>query len=101
MSNFRHVVLFRWAEGTTTGQAEEVASRLSALAGVIPEVGSLSIGTDAGVNPGNFDFVVVGDFASKDDYVAYRDHPAHRAVIDEFIKPILAERAAIQYEHGA
>jgi hypothetical protein len=98
MSGFRHVVMFQWAEGTTTGQQQEVADRLAELPAVIPEIGTLSLGTDAGVNPGNFDFVVVGDFASKADYLAYRDHPAHRAVVDGYIKPILGGRAAIQYE---
>jgi hypothetical protein len=98
MSGFRHVVMFQWAEGTTTGQQQEVADRLAALPAVIPEVGTLSLGADAGVNPGNFDFVVVGDFASRDDYIAYRDHPAHRAVVDGYIKPILGARAAVQYE---
>jgi len=98
MSGFRHVVMFAWAEGTTTGQQEEVAAKLSELPAVIPEVGALSLGTDARVNPGNYDFVVVGDFASRDDYIAYRDHPAHRAVVDGYITPILARRAAIQYE---
>ena len=98
MSGFRHVVLFRWAEGTTTSQQEEVRAKLAELPAVIPEVGSLSLGVDAGVNPGNYDFVVVGDFADRDAYLAYRDHPAHRAVVDEFITPILADRAAVQYE---
>jgi hypothetical protein len=98
MSGFRHVVMFAWAEGTTTSQQEEVRARLAELPAVIPEVGSLSLGTDAGVNPGNFDFVVVGDFADRDAYIAYRDHPAHRAVVDGYIKPILDRRAAVQYE---
>jgi hypothetical protein len=98
MSGFRHVVMFEWAEGTTTGQQEEVAAKLAELPAVIPEVGKLSLGTDAGINPGNFDFVVVGDFAGRDEYIAYRDHPAHRAVVDGYIRPILGRRAAIQYE---
>ncbi len=29
---------------------------------------------------------------------AYRDHPEHRRVIDEHIQPVLAERAALQFE---
>jgi|SRR4051812_32644149 hypothetical protein len=98
MSGFRHVVMFRWAEGTTIGQQEEVAAKLRELTGVIPQIRGYSVGLDAGVNPGSYEFVVVADFAGKDDYLVYRDHPAHRAVIDEFITPIVAERAAIQYE---
>ncbi len=53
---------------------------------------------NAGVNPGGYEFVVVADFADRDAYLVYRDHPAHRAVVDAFITPIAAERAAIQYE---
>ncbi|TDC67132.1 Dabb family protein [Actinomadura sp. GC306] len=98
MSGFRHVVLFRWAEGTTTGQQEEVAARLGELPGVIEGIREYSVGADAGVNPGAYDFAVVADFAGRDAYLAYRDHPAHRAVVEEYITPIVAERASIQYE---
>jgi hypothetical protein len=31
-------------------------------------------------------------------YLTYRDNPEHRAIIAEFVRPIIAERAAIQYE---
>lgn len=98
MSGFRHVALFIWAEGTTTGQQEEVAARLRELPGVIPGIREYSLGTNAGVNPGGYDFAVVADFAGRDAYLAYRDHPRHRAVIDQYITPIVARRAAIQYE---
>jgi Stress responsive A/B Barrel Domain len=99
MSGFRHVVLFAWAEGTTTGQQEEVASRLVALPELISEIRAYSVGADVGVNPGNFDFAVVADFADQDGYLAYRDHPAHRAVVDQYVTPIVARRAAIQYRY--
>ncbi|TYB43403.1 Dabb family protein [Actinomadura chibensis] len=98
MSGFRHVAMFRWAEGTTTGQQDEVAARLGELPGVVQEIREYSLGTNAGVNPGGYDFVVVADFADRDGYLAYRDHPAHRAIVEEYVTPIAAERAAIQYE---
>ena len=98
MSGFRHVAMFIWAEGTTTGQQEEVEARLRELPGVIPGIGEYSLGTNAGVNPGGYDFAVVADFADRDAYLVYRDHPRHRAVIDQYITPIVAQRAAIQYE---
>jgi hypothetical protein len=31
--------------------------------------------------------------------LAYRDNPEHQAIIAEFIRPIIAQRAAIQYEY--
>lgn len=98
MSGFRHVVMFKWAEGTTTGQQEEVAEKLGELPGVIEEIQGYSMGADAGVNPGAYDFALVADFAGREGFLAYRDHPAHRAVIEQYIAPIVAERASVQYE---
>lgn len=92
------MVMIKWAEGTTTGQQDEVAAKLAELPGRIPEIAAYSTGTNAGVDPGGYEFAIVADFADRDAYLVYRDHPDHRAVVAEFIAPIAAERAAIQYE---
>jgi Stress responsive A/B Barrel Domain len=97
VSGFRHVVLFRWRDDTTEEQTRTLADRLRELPGVIPELQAYAVGGDAGVNPGNFDFAVVADFADQDAYLVYRDHPEHRKVIDECVTPIVAERCAVQY----
>lgn len=94
---FRHVVLLKWTDDATEEQRAEVHRRLSALPDAIPELRAYQIGHDAGLNQGNYSFAVVADFDSPEDYVVYRDHPVHRAVIDECITPILAARAAVQY----
>lgn len=95
---FRHVVLFRWTANATDEQKNAVAERLAALPGAIPEIKAYHYGADAGVNEGNYDFAVVADFADSAAYLTYRDHPVHRSVVDECIKPIAADRAAVQYE---
>jgi hypothetical protein len=97
MAGFRHVVLFRWRDDATEQQKRTLQERLGELPGLIPELESYVIGSDAGLRPGNFDFAVVADVADQDAYVVYRDHPAHRNVIDECINPIVAERAAVQH----
>lgn len=97
MAGFRHVALFRWREDATDQQKRTLEDRLNELPGLIPELRAYAIGDDAGLKPGNFDFAVVADFAHQDAYVVYRDHPAHREVIDECVTPIVAERAAVQY----
>ncbi|GAA0364190.1 Dabb family protein [Actinoallomurus spadix] len=97
MAGFRHVVMFRWNESATEERKRELVERLTALPGAIREIEAYHVGADAGLNPGNFDFAVVADFADRDAYTVYRDHPVHRAVIDECLTPILAERAAVQY----
>lgn len=97
MAGFRHVVMLHFVDGTTDAQVEAVAERLRGLPGEIPELRSYVVGVDAGLAPDNASLVVVADFASPSDYETYRDHPAHRAVIDEHIRPILAGRSAVQH----
>lgn len=94
---FRHIVLFTWTEDATEEQKAEVAVQLRKLPGVISELRSYNVGADAGINPGNYEFAVVADFDSVEDYLVYRDHPAHTALIAEYIKPIIASRVAVQY----
>lgn len=96
----RHVVMFRFAEGTTDDQRAALAS---GLAGMPAATGAIDAeryrhGPDAGLNPVSWDYVVVADFASADDYLTYRDHPDHRALIRDLVEPIVAERASVQYE---
>lgn len=97
MSGFRHVVLFQWREDATEQQKQTIEDRLNELPGLIPELGAYAVGGDLGVNPGNFDFAVVADFADRDAYLVYRDHPTHRKIIEECVTPIVAERRAVQY----
>jgi hypothetical protein len=94
---FRHVVLMRWTPDATEAQQAAVVDGLHTLPARIPEIRSYAIGADARVNDGNFDLVVIADFADVDGYLVYRDHADHQAVIAEHIRPILADRAAIQY----
>jgi hypothetical protein len=94
----RHVVLLRWRQGTTPSDVNAVSEGLGGLPAAIPEIRDYRFGHDLGVNQGNYDYAVVADFASVEDYLVYRDHPVHRALIDERITPHLDGRAAIQYQ---
>jgi hypothetical protein len=94
----RHTVMFRWKPGTTAADIAVIAEGLGGLPGAIPEIRDYRFGHDLGINEGNFDFVVMAEFADTEDYVAYRDHPLHRALVAERITPHVAERAAIQFD---
>jgi hypothetical protein len=94
----RHVVLFNWTTDATGEQKERVGAELGRLPGLIPTLRAYQFGHNAGINPGSYDFGVVADFDDLDGYLAYRDNPEHRAIIETFITPIVAQRAATQYE---
>jgi len=94
----RHVVLFGWTAEATAAQVQRVADELLALPPLMRGLRSYQLGTDAGLVEGNYDFAIVGDFDDADSFRAYRVHPAHLAVIEEVIRPIMRARVAVQYE---
>lgn len=96
----RHVVMFRWADDVDDDHVAAVTAGLDGLPAQIPEIVAYRHGPDVGINAGNFDYVVVGDFASADDYLVYRDHPEHRAFIERLIAGRVSDRSAVQYEIG-
>ncbi len=94
---FRHVVMFRWRDGVDQSAVAAACAGLARLSGAVPQVRSLSFGADAGIREGNYDLVVIVDFEDADGYLVYVDHPAHVALIEDHLRPLLAERAAVQY----
>jgi Stress responsive A/B Barrel Domain len=94
----RHVVLFRWTPDATQEQQQRVAAELRRLPALLPVLRAYHVGADLGINEGNFEFAAVADFDDLEGYQTYRDNQEHRAIIAEFILPIAAQRAAVQYE---
>jgi hypothetical protein len=94
----RHVACFTWAAEATTAQRQQVADELRALPALMHGLRAYHFGADAGLADGNYDFAVVADFDDTESYLAYRDHPAHLAIIEEVIRPITRHRASVQYQ---
>ena len=93
----RHVAMFKWKDGVTAEHADHTAAVLRALPAVIPELVSYHVGRDLGISNGNFDFCVVAEVHSVEAFAAYRDHPQHQAVLQEYIVPHIAQRVAVQF----
>lgn len=94
----RHVVVFQWTEAATEEQKQRARDEVARLPGIVPSIRGFVIGADAGISPGASDFAVTADFDDVDGYAAYRDHPTHRQIIEQHIRPIMASRAAVQLE---
>jgi len=95
---FHHVVVFTWLDGTTEEQVAAVAAELAKLPEEIPAIRRYEFGPDAGLDPANADFAVAAAFADAGGYLAYRDHPAHRKVVEDYISPIVDSRSRVQFE---
>ena len=97
MSGFRHVVMFRWAEDAAPEQREAVITALREMAVELAGLGTITVGTDAGLVEGNADWVVVADFPSQENYLAYQQDEGHQRIISELIRPAIASRTALQH----
>jgi hypothetical protein len=95
----RHIALFKWTAEATEEQQAAVTAELAALRPALPSLRGFVIGADAGLAEGTFDFAVTADFDDEAGYFAYRDDPAHRAVIARVIAPITAQRVAVQLKY--
>ena len=76
----------------------EIVEALQKLPAQIASIREYEVGADLGLNEGNATIAVVARFEDEKGYIEYRDHPAHRAVIDDLITPVREARAAIQFK---
>jgi len=93
----RHVVLFRWKPGATPAELAALEQALGEMPRRVPEIRRYRFGRDAGLVQGNFDFAVVADFDDADGWRAYWANDFHQKLIAERVRPIAAERVALQF----
>ncbi|WP_420638837.1 Dabb family protein [Candidatus Poriferisocius sp.] len=94
----RHVVLFRFRDDVDAAQRQAVHDAIATMPEATGVTEAYAIGGDLGLGEDNYDFAVVADLADRAAYEAYRDHPEHRRIITEVIRPAISARAAVQYE---
>jgi quinol monooxygenase YgiN len=73
----RHIVLFKFTEGTTVEQIADYERDLRDYVATLDGVRSYVIGRDAGLNPNTFDFSIVAEFADEEAFRAYFDGGRH------------------------
>jgi hypothetical protein len=94
----RHIVLLTLRSDAPPDAASTIVEALRALTGVVPSIRDYQAGVDLGMVSGNATVAATSTFDDYDGYLEYRDHPAHRAVIERYIDPVRESRAAIQFE---
>jgi hypothetical protein len=94
----RHIVLLTLRTDAPAEAAGTIADALRRLTGVVPSIRDYQAGVDLGIVPGNATVAATATFDDAAGYLEYRDHPAHRAVIERYIDPVRESRASIQFE---
>jgi hypothetical protein len=92
-----HVICLRFRDGTTDEQVDQLVDGLMGLRGQIDTIRSMRMGRDLRIRPDNFEFASLIEFDDEDGYLHFRDHPAHQQVVQDYIRPIIAERAGVVF----
>ncbi len=96
----KHIVMFSLhesAEGKSKAEnAAAIKAMLEALIGRIPEIRALEVGINVNHAPGEWDVVLVSEFADLEALQRYQRHPEHVACGD-FIVKVRKERAFVDY----
>ena len=64
----RHVVMFKFAEGTPPARIDDYERDLTDYVATLDGVRSYVIGRDAGINPNTYDFSIVAEFVDEDAF---------------------------------
>ena len=94
----RHVALFRFDDGLTADAIDALDRELGRLPSLIPAIASFSTGRNIGITSGAWDYGVVAEFASQEDYLTYAQDPDHLDIIANVVKPLITDAARIQFE---
>jgi len=94
----RHVAVFRFKDDVTDEIVDEIDKTLATLPSIIPEIISFSSGRNANVTEGAWDYAVVSDFASPEDYLVYATNPQHVDMVKNLVGPHVLEASRTQFE---
>ncbi len=75
-----HIVIWKYLADVSQEQRDEHVAKLRRLAGIIPEVQSLTAGFDVLHLPRSYDLGLVAVFKDRAALDTYTDHPEHVAV---------------------
>ena len=92
-----HLVIWKYKQEASDEERREHVALLRALARVVPEVQSLSVGTDVLRLPRSYDTGLVATFRDRAGLEAYTVHPEHIAAAD-FGRGISEHVASVDFE---
>lgn len=95
----RHIVMWRMTPSADKKEkAMAIKENLEALKEKIDVIVDIEVGLNFEGSDAASDVVLVSTFKSVDDLNEYQNHPAHKAVGAEFVRPNVSERRVCDYE---
>lgn len=95
----KHIVAWRMKESVDKqDKMLAIKENLEALKGKIDVIEDIEVGINFNTTESASDVVLVSSFKTKEDLLTYQNHPAHKAVGAEFVRPNVSERRVVDYE---
>lgn len=96
----KHIVMWRIADGEDTlKRVEDMKKNLEALKDKIPCIVDIRVGANFTESEYASDVVLESSFNTREDLEIYRDHPEHKAVGANYVRPYVKERRVVDYEY--
>ena len=92
----RQITLIKFKRDTGGAEIGALGDGFRKLAGVVPGIRRFEFGSDLELESGTLDYALVIDFASVEDWKAYREHPDHIAFA-ETVLPRIERVERVQY----
>jgi hypothetical protein len=94
----KHIVIWRMANTPDKQEkAEAIKTNLEALKDKISFIKEIHVGINFNETESASDVVLEAVFETKEDLNAYINHPEHKAVGANYVRPNVAERRVVDY----
>ena len=94
-----HIVMWKISDDVDKEKtANTIKEKLEALNGQIEAIKELTVGINFNQTDAASDIVLVSRFETREALSEYINHPQHRAVGAEFVRPNVKERRVVDYE---
>jgi hypothetical protein len=100
MTTFRHMMMLRFQRDVTGDQKQALLDGLAKMPRAMGFIRRYEFGLDLGVGDDTFDFGLIADFDSEEDWRRYQADPDHQILLHNLIRPVMEDLVRVQYEVG-
>ncbi|MDP8225071.1 MAG: Dabb family protein [Candidatus Lernaella stagnicola] len=94
----RHIVLIKLDPQKRAEALSAIVPALNELPSKIKEIRGYDVGVDSKRGANSADISLISEFDDASALQRYIEHPDHRRVVDELIKPNLSQIISVDYE---
>jgi len=94
---FVHIVMWKIAAENRQPAVRDIIAALEVLPQQIEQITTLRVGADISGSEFSSDVALYTEFASRQDYLIYKEHPAHLQAV-KIVSALVGERRVVDFE---